>query len=127
MRARRDTVNCADAEGCLPEKNSEIPHDADSLLTADDLYLFNEGNHTRLYEKLGSHPRTVGGVAGTSFAVFAPNAQRVWVMGDFNGWSKESHPLSRVGESGVWEAFVPGVSKGAVYKYHILSRLAQSS
>ncbi|MEP6995583.1 MAG: 1,4-alpha-glucan branching enzyme, partial [Acidobacteriota bacterium] len=64
------------------------------------------------------------GVEGTSFAVFAPNAQAVWVMGDFNGWSKDSHPLERIGESGIWEAFVPGISKGAVYKYHLLSRLA---
>jgi 1,4-alpha-glucan branching enzyme len=98
-------------------------HDT-SLLTPDDLYLFNEGNHTRLYERLGSHPRVVDGVAGTSFAVFAPNAESVWVMGDFNGWSKDRHPLARIGDSGVWEAFVPGVGRGTIYKYHLLSRLA---
>ena len=95
-------------------------HDV-SLLTEDDLYLFNEGNHTRLYEKLGSHPGTVEGVAGTSFGVFAPNAKSVSVMGEFNGWNKQSHPLAPVGQSGIWEAFLPGVGKGTVYKYHVVS------
>jgi 1,4-alpha-glucan branching enzyme len=72
---------------------------------------------------MGSHPREVDGESGTSFAVFAPNAESVRVMGDFNGWNKESHALARVGDSGIWEAFLPGVKKGTVYKYHIRSRL----
>jgi 1,4-alpha-glucan branching enzyme len=93
-----------------------------SLLTKDDIFLFGEGSHLHLHDKLGSHPRTVDGVAGTSFAVWAPNAAAVFVMGDFNGWSKESHPLSKVGRSGVWEGFLPGVARGAVYKYHVVSR-----
>jgi 1,4-alpha-glucan branching enzyme len=93
-----------------------------TLLTPEDLFLFNQGNHLHLQEKLGSHPRTVDGVAGASFGVWAPNAAAVFVMGDFNGWSKQSHPLSRVGESGIWEGFLPGVSKGAHYKFHIVSR-----
>ncbi len=93
-----------------------------SLLTEDDLYLFNEGSHLRLYERLGAHPMTVEGVEGTCFAVWAPNAARVGVMGDFNGWNKEDHPLSPRGTSGIWEGFVAGVAAGAAYKFHIVSR-----
>jgi len=93
-----------------------------SLLTDDDLFLFNEGNHFRLYEKLGSHPMTVDKVAGTYFAVWAPDAEKVFVMGDFNGWNKSSHPLGSRGQSGIWEGFIPGVDQGALYKYHIHSR-----
>ena len=93
-----------------------------SLLTEDDLYLFNEGSHLRLYEKLGAHPLHIEGVSGTYFAVWAPNAERVFVMGDFNGWEKTSHPLQPRGQSGIWEGFIPGVGHGARYKYHIVSR-----
>ena len=93
-----------------------------SLLTDDDLYLFNEGSHFRLYEKLGAHPMEHEGKEGTCFAVWAPDAQKVYVMGDFNGWDKESHPLRPRRKSGIWEGFIPGVGKGANYKYHIASR-----
>ena len=93
-----------------------------TLLTEDDLYLFNEGSHVRLYEKLGAHPLDVRGTAGTYFAVWAPNAQQVSVMGNFNHWDKVSHPLRPRGESGIWEGFVPGVGRGALYKYHLRSR-----
>lgn len=91
-------------------------------MTADDLHLFNEGRHFHLFEKLGSHPVTAGGTAGCYFAVFAPDAERVSVMGDFNTWDKTSHPLRPQGRSGIWEGFVPGVGVGAAYKYHIASR-----
>ena len=97
-------------------------HDA-PLLTPEDLHLFNEGTHRRLWERLGSHPRTWEGVEGTSFAVFAPNAAEVSVIGDFNGWEDGRHPLAPLGASGVWEAFVPGLGRGAVYKYHVVSQL----
>jgi 1,4-alpha-glucan branching enzyme len=93
-----------------------------SILTGDDIYLFNEGSHFRLHEKLGSHPLAFKGVDGVYFAVWAPNAHRVSVAGDFNGWSKTNHPLRVRGQSGIWEGFLPGLSKGAVYKYHIESR-----
>jgi len=93
-----------------------------TLLTEDDLYLFNEGSHFRLYQKLGAHPMTVEGQEGTYFAVWAPDAKQVFVMGNFNGWNKTSHPLSARGRSGIWEGFIPGVGKGAIYKYHIVSR-----
>ncbi|HUZ47439.1 MAG TPA: 1,4-alpha-glucan branching protein GlgB [Terriglobia bacterium] len=91
-------------------------------LKDEDLYLFNEGSHYRLYQKLGAHSIKVDGEEGCSFAVWAPNAERVTVMGDFNGWNKGSHPLRSRGESGIWEGFVPGVGQGAQYKYHIASR-----
>ena len=93
-----------------------------SLLTKDDLYLFNEGSHFRLFEKLGSHPLTVQGTTGTYFAVWAPDADRVHVRGSFNQWEEESHPLRPRGKSGIWEGFIPGVNKGALYKYRIHSR-----
>src|SRR5215468_10875824 len=93
-----------------------------SLLTADDLYLFHEGKHGRLYEKLGARPETVDGVDGARFAVWAPNAERVSVVGDFNGWDAGCHALEPVADSGVWSGFVAGVGKGTVYKFHIVSR-----
>jgi len=94
-----------------------------SLLTEHDIYLFREGNHFGLYEKLGSHPMAVDGVAGTLFGVWAPNASKVSVIGDFNGWNNDSHHLGvRRDGSGIWEGFIPGVGQGALYKYHIVSR-----
>ncbi|HEU5002664.1 MAG TPA: 1,4-alpha-glucan branching protein GlgB [Actinomycetota bacterium] len=95
-----------------------------SLLTADDVYLFNEGTHSRLQDHMGAHEVTFGGERGTAFAVWAPNAEGVWVTGDFNGWSKTSHPLEARENSGIWEGFIPGVRRGAVYKYHVASRYA---
>jgi 1,4-alpha-glucan branching enzyme len=95
-----------------------------SLLTEDDLYLFNEGSHLRLYEKLGSHIVTHDGVAGTYFAVWAPNARNVSVIGDFNGWNQTSHKLQPRGSAGIWEGFVGGVGQGTKYKYWIESSAA---
>jgi 1,4-alpha-glucan branching enzyme len=93
-----------------------------SRLTDHDIYLFKEGSHFRLYEKLGSHVMTVEGVQGTYFGVWAPNAEKVSVIGDFNGWNPESNPLSvRWDESGIWEGFIPDIGHGTVYKYHIVS------
>ena len=93
-----------------------------TLLTEQDLHLFNEGSHFRLHEKLGSHLISEGGLQGTYFAVWAPDAEKVFVMGDFNGWSKESNSLQPRDRSGIWEGFIPGVAKGACYKYHVVSR-----
>lgn len=93
-----------------------------TLLTEDDLYLFNEGSHNRLYEKLGARPLTVAGMEGTYFAVWAPDASQVSVVGDFNSWDKVSHLLRSREQSGIWEGFIPGVGKGVLYKYHIVSR-----
>jgi 1,4-alpha-glucan branching enzyme len=94
-----------------------------SPLTDHDLHLFNEGTHFRLHEKLGAHPGTnAKGEKGVWFAVWAPNAERVSVIGDWNGWDKREHPLAVRGGSGIWELFVPGVENGARYKFHIESR-----
>ena len=93
-----------------------------ALLTADDLYLFHGGQHGKLYEKLGASVQAIDGVSGVRFAVWAPNAERVTVMGDFNDWNTETHPIEPAGESGVWAGFVPGLHRGAVYKFHIVSR-----
>ncbi|RJX35156.1 MAG: 1,4-alpha-glucan branching protein GlgB [Desulfarculus sp.] len=93
-----------------------------SLLSEDDLYLFNQGSHLLLYDKLGAHPLEVNGTAGTYFAVWAPNAHAVFVMGDFNGWDQHDTPLKPRGSSGIWEGFRPGVGLGQRYKYHIESK-----
>ncbi len=84
-----------------------------------DLHLFGKGDDRRIYEKLGAHLRELDGVPGASFAVWAPNAQRVSVVGDFNSWDGRFHPMRRLGASGVWEIFIPGVGEGALYKFEI--------
>lgn len=95
-----------------------------SLLTEEDIYLFKAGDHVRLYEKLGAHSMVHDRKHGTLFAVWAPNAREVSVIGDFNRWDPEEHPLKvREDGSGIWEGFIPGVAKGALYKYRILSQL----
>ncbi len=93
-----------------------------TLLSDWDYHLFNEGNHHRLWEKLGAHPVERDGVLGSIFAVWAPNARAVSVVGDWNGWNPRSNRLDSRGVSGIWEGFIPGVHKGMKYKYHIVSR-----
>jgi len=92
-----------------------------SPLSDDDLYLFNQGSHFRLYEKLGARPFTDQDHKGAYFAVWAPNATSVHVMGEFNRWDTGSHPLFARGSSGIWEGFIPGLAVGAQYKFHIRS------
>ena len=95
------------------------------MLTEQDIYLFREGTHYRSYEKLGAHPTAAGAAAeqGTEFAVWAPNAAYVSVVGDFNGWNPQSNPLeARADSSGLWAGFLRGVRPGALYKYHIVSK-----
>ena len=95
------------------------PYRFPPLLGEMDAYLIAEGNHLRLYEKLGAHPMELEGVAGVAFLVWAPNARRVSVVGDFNGWDGRRHPMRKRVECGVWELFVPGIDRGATYKYEI--------
>jgi 1,4-alpha-glucan branching enzyme len=95
---------------------------AQSFITDDDLFLFNEGTHARLYDKMGAHHAKIDGRDGTYFAVWAPNAEAVSVAGNFNDWNKESHPLGRRANSGIWEGFLPEIGKGTLYKYFVRSR-----
>ncbi len=95
------------------------PYCYGTIMGEVDLHLFAEGNHQRIYEKFGAHPRTIADVAGVYFAVWAPNAQRVSVVGDFNGWDGRVHPMRRLSGSGVWEVFVPEVGEGTHYKFEI--------
>ncbi len=93
-----------------------------SLFSELDIHLFREGRHYRLWEKLGSHVVTVKGKKGVYFAVWAPNAKEVSVIGDFNGWTGGQHPLNpRWDSSGIWEGFIPDLGKGTIYKYQIVS------
>ncbi len=92
-------------------------------LSDEDLHLFNEGRHFRLYEHLGCHVMIADGVEGCYFAVWAPNAERVAVIGDFNDWDAAAHPLTPRESSGIWEGFVAGATAPAAYKYRIRSRL----
>jgi len=99
-----------------------VRHDI-SLFTEHDIYLFKEGNHFHLYKKLGAHLMSAGGEAGTLFAVWAPNAKSVSVIGDFNSWERDACPLrARTDGSGIWEGFIPEVTHGNCYKYHLRSR-----
>ena len=93
------------------------------VLTPFDLYLLGEGTHYQSYLRLGAHVREVEGVRGVHFAVWAPNARRVSIVGDFNSWDGRVHPMRACGGSGVWEIFLPGLGSGAIYKYEIRSRL----
>ena len=91
------------------------------MLTDFDLHLLGEGRHWKSYEKLGGQVTTVDGVAGVHFAVWAPNAEGMSVVGDFNGWDGRCHPMQKRVPSGVWELFVPGVQIGTTYKFRVFS------
>jgi len=106
-----------------PEEASIVAQAVPSIFSDDDLYLFGQGKEYRIYEKMGAHPRTVNGVRGVNFAVWAPNAQSISVIGDFNNWNRSAHPMHRRhNDLGVWESFIPGLETGALYKYAIYSR-----
>ncbi len=101
------------------QKDAHDPYRYGSFMGEVDLHLFNEGNHLDLYRHFGAHLRKVGKVEGVYFAVWAPNAQRVSVVGDWNGWDGRVNPMRQLLPSGVWELFVPGVEEGAHYKFEI--------
>lgn len=97
-------------------------HDSYSFLptlTDFDIYLFNGGDHHKIYEKLGAHYAEVNGIGGVQFAVWAPNARSVSVIGDFNRWDRRFHAMRVLGSSGVWEIFIPGLPEGSLYKFHV--------
>jgi 1,4-alpha-glucan branching enzyme len=89
------------------------------LISSHDLWLLGEGTHARPYEVFGAHPQTDSAVAGTRFALWAPNARQVWVLGDFNDWKPEAHPMSLQGVSGIWAVFIPGAVRGQHYQFRI--------
>ena len=97
------------------------PSNVEYWLTDFDRYLFGSGNHWKLYEKLGAHPRRVQDQQGVNFALWAPNAQSIQVVGDFNQWDGRAHPMRKQIPSGVWELFVPNVQTGMNYKYRVRS------
>jgi 1,4-alpha-glucan branching enzyme len=101
---------------------AEDPYRFPPIIGELDVYLMAEGSHRRIYERLGAHPTTIEGVAGVSFAVWAPNAERVSVVGDFNQWDGRRNPMRKRIEAGVWELFLPGVEKGAHYKFEVIGR-----
>src|SRR5262245_22843733 len=98
------------------------PYRYGRVLSDFDLHLFNEGTHHRLFEKLGAHRITVGDAAGVHFAVWAPNADRVSVIGGFNGWDGRVHQMRLLVPSGVWELFVPNLADGEIYKFEVRTK-----
>jgi len=111
------TISATFADGGMVSYSD--PHAFAPTLGEVDLYLLGIGEHLEAYRVLGAHLRTLEGIAGTSFAVWAPNAQRVSVVGDFNGWDGRRHMMRSLGGSGIWEIFVPGVTEGTHYKFEI--------
>jgi 1,4-alpha-glucan branching enzyme len=101
---------------------STVVRPPSSRLGEQDLHWFNEGTHRRAYEKLGAHPSEQDGVRGVRFALWAPNALEVSVVGDWNGWNPEANPLAVRGDSGIWEGFAPGAAHGHKYKFYLVSR-----
>lgn len=104
---------------------SEDPYSFEAQITDLDMYLFGKGTHYKIYEKLGAHPMTIDGVEGTYFAVWAPNAKRVSVVGDFNLWDGRVYPMRRLESIGIFELFLPGIGEGTVYKYEIKTEMGQ--
>lgn len=100
----------------------EDPYRFPPTLSDYDLYLMGEGSHLRNYEKLGAHLMSLGGVPGVCFAVWAPNAKRVSVVGDFNSWDGRCHPMRNHPGNGIWDLFIPGLTENALYKFEIKSQ-----
>ncbi|KAF0185192.1 MAG: alpha-1 4-glucan:alpha-1 4-glucan 6-glycosyltransferase [Nitrospirae bacterium] len=102
------------------------PYAMPPVLTDFDLHLLTEGTHYKNYEKMGSHVRTVNSIRGVHFAVWAPNAKSVSVIGEFNDWDARCHPMRMPGTSGIWELFIPGLQEGSLYKFEVYSRFNRS-
>src|SRR5260370_21066759 len=102
----------------MPDKSTPAASDRITLLSDQDLYLVNEGSNYRMHETMGAHLVSRNGVDGAVFSVWAPNARVVSVIGSFNAWGPRTNLLTPRGSSGIWEGFVPKVTKGALYKFH---------
>jgi 1,4-alpha-glucan branching enzyme len=107
------------------QTTSHDPYAFPPLLSEYDLYLLGEGRHWQSYEKLGAHMRTIGGVTGVNFAVWAPNSESVSIVGDFNGWDRRKHAMRKHIPTGVWELFIPDAKPGLLYKYSVKARGGQ--
>ncbi len=130
-----DLFVCELADG-LPEEHYQLywvdksgyvhinydPYDFETVLPEFDQHLFGEGRHWHIYKKLGAHLHTMDDIHGVYFAVWAPNAGRVSVIGDFNHWDGRCHPMRSLGSSGIWELFIPNLAEGCLYKFEILNR-----
>jgi 1,4-alpha-glucan branching enzyme len=121
--SERYRLRVTDRDGRVQEV--EDPYRFPPTLSGYDLHLLGQGTHYRVYDKLGAHTAHIDGVAGVIFGVWAPNAKRVSVVGDWNGWDGRRHPMRLHPGNGVWELFVPGVTEGARYKYEIVSSAGQ--
>jgi 1,4-alpha-glucan branching enzyme len=110
------------SDGGGSARQIEDPYRFPSTLGELDLFLMGEGTHHRPYDKLGAHPTTIEGVAGVRFAVWAPNAQRVSVVGDFNGWDGRIHPMRLHPGNGIWEIFIPDLPPGTIYKFELIAK-----
>ncbi len=117
-KTSRPTMSATDSR----KIRAESPLKRRSILTDFDLHLFGEGTHFDIYNLLGAHRREWDDVSGTNFSVWAPNAQSVSVIGDFNGWTGQAHVMERSGDSGIWELFVPGLAVGGLYKYRVVGQ-----
>ena len=113
------TSKTSNRKRVVARKAATTAHSANGVLGELDLHLFGEGKHDRIYEKLGAHVLTHEGRRGVAFAVWAPSANQVRVVGNFNGWNGANHPMRQLGNSGVWELFIPGLKSGELYKYEI--------
>ena len=114
----RYRLECTDYQG--NSWHTYDPYAFSPTISEYDRYLFGEGNHYEIYEKLGAHLITFEGAKGVSFAVWAPNAKSVSVIGNFNGWDTRRHPMRLLGQSGIWELFIPGLAAMDQYKFHVV-------
>jgi len=138
VMARRHPAGVFEAEiagvSAVPDYRVRVTYPGDRTVEIDDpyrygrvigdydLYLFGEGTHTRIYDRLGAHEMTIGSSHGVHFAVWAPNAARVSVVGDFNGWDGRAHPMRVLGASGIWEIFLPAAGRGDRYKFELRTK-----
>jgi 1,4-alpha-glucan branching enzyme len=122
VRKRRATKHSASTTATKSSKTGSTRQEFTSALGDIDLHLFGEGKHEQIYEKLGAHLTTRGDEKGVSFAVWAPAAERVSVVGNFNAWDGKQNPMRNLGDSGVWETFIPKLTSGELYKYEIKAR-----